>query len=235
MKVAVPAPGAFAVAFDGPEELEAEWRHSLGAGGLRVETNARLAPFTPVTLTLRVGDGPAVTVKATVVAPLPGGLALALEGKPEELKERLLAAPPPGGAPEKDESLWDRLRSLTHVEKLMLAQKADRTERAVLLQDSDPQVLLYLLKNPRIGVEEVVRIAKSHLLQYATAEIIVKTPQWYANPDVKAALVHNTRVPLAMALRILPTLPESELKAIARGAATSQMLKQAALKLVIKG
>ena len=117
----------------------------------------------------------------------------------------------------------------------MLAQKADRTERAVLLQDSDPQVLLYLLKNPRIGVEEVVRIAKSHLLQYTTAEIILKTPQWSANQDVKAALVHNARVPLAMALRILPTLAESELKAIARGAATSQMLKQAALKLVIKG
>ena len=231
----MPAARAFAVLFEGAEELESEWRHSLGAGGLRVETAAALAPFTAVSVTLRVGDGPEVSVNATVVAPLPGALALSLEGKPDALRERLLAAPAEPDADGKSEPLWDRLRSLTHVEKLMLAQKADRTERAVLLQDSDPQVLLYLLKNPRIGVEEVVRIAKSHLLQYTTAEIIIKTPQWYANPDVKAALVHNARVPLAMALRILPTLPESELKAIARGAATSQPLKQAALKLVIKG
>ncbi|HKC25208.1 MAG TPA: hypothetical protein VKF32_10725, partial [Thermoanaerobaculia bacterium] len=105
---------------------------------------------------------------------------------------------------------------------------------AVLLQDSDPQVLLFLLKNPRIGVEEVVRISKSHLLSYTAAEIILKTPQWFANGDVRAALVHNPRLPVAMAIRILPTLPESEIKAIARGAATSQPLKQAALRLVIK-
>jgi hypothetical protein len=234
MKVTMPGARAFAVTFEDVGELEAEWRHSLGAGGLRVETSAALPPFTAVSLALRVADGPEVSVKATVVSPLPGGLALSLEGKPEELKERLLVPPPPT-EDGKAEPLWDRLRSLTHVEKLMLAQKADRTERAVLLQDSDPQVLLYLLKNPRIGVEEVVRIAKSHLLQYTTAEIIIKTPQWYANPDVKAALVHNARLPLAMALRILPTLPESEIKAIARGAATSQPLKQAALKLVIRG
>lgn len=228
-------PGAreFSVAFDGPEELEAEWTHSLSAGGLRIATSSTLPPFTRVGLTLRVGAGAEVAVPATVVAPMPGGLALSLEGKPEELKERLLAAAA-GEEEPREGPLWERLRALGHVEKLMLAQKADRAERAVLLQDSDPQVLLYLLKNPRIGVEEVVRVAKSHLLQYTTAEIILKTPQWAANNDVKAALVHNARLPLAMALRILPSLPEAEIRAIARGAATSQPLKQAALKLVIK-
>ncbi len=79
-----------------------------------------------------------------------------------------------------------------------------------------------------------MRISKSHLLSYTAAEIILKTPQWFANGDVRAALVHNPRLPVAMAIRILPTLPESEIKAIARGAATSQPLKQAALRLVIK-
>jgi hypothetical protein len=233
MKVSMPGARDFAVAFDGPEELEAEWTHSLSAGGLRIETSSTLPPFTKVGLTLRVSGGPEVAVPAMVVAPMPGGLALSLEGKPEELKERLLA-PGAGEDAPKEGPLWERLRGLNHVEKLMLAQKADRAERAVLLQDSDPQVLLYLLKNPRIGVEEVVRVAKSHLLQYTTAEIILKTPQWAANNDVKAALVHNARLPLAMALRILPNLPDAEIRAIARGAATSQPLKQAALKLVIK-
>jgi hypothetical protein len=232
MKISIPGARAFSVVFDGPEELEAEWRHSLAAGGLRVETTSTLPPFTQITLTLRVGNGPDVAVSATVVAPLPGALALSLEGKPDDLKERLLGTG--AEAEEKEAPIWDRLRALGHVEKLMLAQKADRQERAVLLQDSDPQVLLYLLKNPRIGVEEVVRIAKSHLLSFTTAEIILKTPQWFANGDVRAALVHNPRLPVAMAIRLLPTLPESEIKAIARGAATSQPLKQAALKLVIK-
>jgi hypothetical protein len=244
----VPEPVRFTRVFADRAELETEWQRSLAAGGLFVETTQKVAPFTPISLSLRLADGPEVTVRGSVAAPLPGGVALSLEGKPEELRARLLAPPaaalaevarepetePAGDAAEKPENIWDRLRSLSHVEKVMLAAKADRSERAVLLQDSDPQVLFYLLRNPRIGVEEVVRVAKSHLLAFATAELIMKTPQWFANQDVKAALVHNPRLPTAMALRILPTLPESEIKTIAKGSAVSQTLKQAALRLIIK-
>jgi hypothetical protein len=79
-------------------------------------------------------------------------------------------------------------------------------------------------------VDEVVRVAKSAYLTYQTAELILKTAQWASNVEVKTALVHNPKTPPAFALRILPTLPEAEVKAIARGAATSMALKQAALK-----
>jgi len=91
-------------------------------------------------------------------------------------------------------------------------------------------VLYSLLKNPRITVDEVVRIAKSAYLVYQTAELILKTSQWAANLDVRVALVHNPKTPPAFALRIVATLPEAEVKPIARGAATSMALKQAALK-----
>ncbi len=61
------------------------------------------------------------------------------------------------------------------------------------------------------------------------AELILKTSHWIANQDVRVALVHNPKTPPAFALRLLPTLPESELRVIARGAATSMALKTAAL------
>jgi hypothetical protein len=128
------------------------------------------------------------------------------------------------------QSVWDRLRSLTRVEKLLLAAKADRVERAVLAQDSDPQVLYTLLKNPRLTADEVIRIAKSPFLTFQTAESIVKSTQWFSNLEVRVALVHNAKTPPAFALRILQTLPESEVRTISRGAATSMALKVAALK-----
>ena len=103
------------------------------------------------------------------------------------------------------------------------------------MQDPDPQVLYALLKNPRLTVDEVVRVAKSSYLTYQTAELILKTTQWAANVEVRTALVHNPKTPTAFALRILPTLPEAEVKAIARGAATSMALKQAALKRLQSG
>ena len=53
------------------------------------------------------------------------------------------------------QSTADRIRSLTRNERMLLAPKADRAERAFLVQDSDPQVLYSLLRNPRITIEEV--------------------------------------------------------------------------------
>jgi hypothetical protein len=116
------------------------------------------------------------------------------------------------------------------MEKLFLAAKADRIERAILAQDNDPQVLFTLLKNPRLTADEVIRIAKSPFLTFQTAEAIVKSTQWLSNLEVRVALVHNAKTPQAFAMRLLHTLPESEVRAISRGAATSMALKVAALK-----
>ena len=58
----------------------------------------------------------------------------------------------------------------------------------------------------------------------------MKSTQWLSNVEVRVALVHNAKTPVAFALRLLATLPESEVRTISHGAATSMALKQAALK-----
>jgi len=231
MKAARTGPGRYLVEFETEEELREEHQTSLAHGGLRLPAVEKPALFSKVEVVLRGPHGAEVSVTGTVVAPLPDGVALAIEGDAEAILEAVLAAP--AAEPdldERDRSNWDRLRALSRTEKLLLAPKADRTERLVFVLDHDPQVLYSLLKNPRITVDEVVRIAKSAYLVYQTAELILKTSQWAANSDVRVALVHNPKTPPLFALRILPTLPEGEVKVIARGAATSMALKQAALK-----
>ncbi|MEO8197351.1 MAG: hypothetical protein ABI689_11595 [Thermoanaerobaculia bacterium] len=234
-------PAAFRVEFDSPAELAAIERASLGVGGLLVPSSAELPPDTRLALTLQVSGGVEVAAAARVVAALPGALALHLEGNPTELVRALLAPPPAAAESAKVEegqledetaavSLWERLRRLTPPQKMMLAGKADRFERAILVQDSDPQVLFALLKNPRLATDEVLRVAKSSFLSFQAAELILKTQPWFANLDVRVALVRNPKLPLPFALRILPTLPDSEVRPIAKGAATSMALKQAALK-----
>lgn len=236
-------PASFTVEFESAAELEAEARTNLSAGGLRLPTREKLPLFSRLALLLRLSGGGEASAAATVVAPLPDGFALHVEGDAAALAAALLAAPDapgaevPGEAGDSEageavvrESVWDRLRSLTRVEKLILAAKADRVERMVLAQDSDPQVLYSLLKNPRLTADEVIRIAKSPFLTFQTAEAMMKSTQWFSNLEVRVALVHNAKTPPAFALRILPTLPESEVRNISRGAATSMALKVAALK-----
>lgn len=239
---------AFRVEFDTAEEVRAVERTSLGVGGLLLASSQSLSPESLVALTLCVVGGPEVAVAARVVGEIPGAVALHLEGDPAEILRALLAPPPsasptsssvPEAAAERSEggdeeaakvSLWERLRRMTPPQRMLLASKADRMERAILVQDSDPQVLFALLKNPRIGIDEVLRVAKSSFLSFQAAELVLKTNPWFANLDVRVAMIHNPKLPMPFALRILPTLPDNEVRIISRGAATSMPLKQAALR-----
>ena len=235
MNVQRSAAAEFIAEFESEQELRDEHSTNLSFGALRLPTAESVALHTALLVTLRGPWAGEIAVPATVVAVLPDGIALAVEGNPDEILARLLVRPAVDTpaeeevAPEKSQNTWDRIRALSQMEKILLAVKADRTERALLLQDNDPRELLSILRNPRLTVEEVARLAKSSFLTYQIADVIMKTGQWMASLDVRLALIHNAKTPQAFSLRILPTLPDSEVKAIAR-AGTSMALKQAALK-----
>ncbi len=235
MNVQRTATAAFTAEFDSEQELRDEHRANLSFGALRLPTAESVALHTALMVTLRGPWAAEIDLRATVIAVLADGIALAVEGNPDEILDRLLARPSVDTTPEEDQppeksqNTWDRVRGLSQMEKILLAVKADRTERALLLQDNDPRVLLSILRNPRLTVDEVVRLAKSSFLTYQIAEAIMKLAQWMANLDVRLGLIHNPKTPQAFSLRILPTLPDSEIKTIAR-AGTSMALKQAALR-----
>ena len=227
MKVTRTASAAFTAAFESEEELREEFRTNLMFGALALPTSEAIASDTTLLVTLCGPSGAEAIVKATVVGAWEGKVALSVEGNPEELLQRL-------SAPEEkqqQQNAWDRLRGLSQMEKILLAVKADRSERAILAQDNDPRVLLSLLRNPRLTVDEVTRIAKSSFLTFQIADVIMKASQWYGNQDIRVALINNPKTPPAFAMRILPTLPVAEVRNIARGG-TNMALKTAALRIL---
>jgi hypothetical protein len=241
MKVERTGPSAFVVDFDDEAELRAEQQANFAAGGLYLKTPEVLAPFAEIDVRLRLPGRGETTVKARVVGTLPQALALQIQGACTGILPALLTLPvpaAPASAVDSAESaegvnpddLWKRVQAMTPPQKMRLAPKADRATRALLLLDSEPMLLFALLKNPRLGAEEVVRIAKSPSLGFQAAELILKTQPWNGNTDVLVALIHNPKLPLHLGLRILPMLPNKEVRVISKGAATSAGLKQAALR-----
>ncbi len=224
MRVERTADAVFIAEFESEEELREEHRLNLSQGALRLPTAETVPLHATLLITLRGPSGGETQVRGTAVAALPDAIALAIDGNGDEILQRLLAH-----AGEKNQNAWDRIRALSQMEKILLAVKADRSERALLLQDNDPRVLLSLLRNPRLTVEEVARMAKSSFLTYQIAEVIMKACQWMSSLDVRLGLIHNPKTPPAFALRILPTLPDADVRAIAR-AGTNMALKQAALR-----
>jgi len=246
MRVTRTAAAAFTAELESEQELRDEHRLNLSMGALRLPTAERVPMHTTLLVTLRGPWGGETFVRATVVAALPDGIALAVDGNADERLQRLLERPAgiagepsaPDAAesepasddtPEKRQNSWDRIRALSQMEKILLAVKADRTERALLLQDNDPRVLLSLLRNPRLTIDEVARLARSSFLNYQIADVLMKTSQWMGNLDVRLGLVHNPKTPPAFSLRLLPTLPDAEVRTIARQG-TNMALKQAALR-----
>lgn len=235
-------PAAFTLQFESDEELRQEHESNLAHGALRLPTGEEVPLHATLAVTLRGPWGGEAAVRGTVVARMDGALALGVDGYDDAARAALESGrerdgeravddegDAPGGDAARGRTAWDRIRGLSQMEKILLAVKAERSERALMLQDNDPRVLLSLLRNPRITIEEVARMTRSPFLTYQVAEAIMKSAQWMASPEVKVGLVNNPKTPQAFALRILPLLPDNEVRAVARNG-TSMALKQAALR-----
>ena len=171
MKITKESTDSFAVEFESDEELRHEFEANLSAGGLFLSSSERPAEMSTIQLNLRLIGGGSFATGATVVRLFEGGFAVSIDANPPEVLASLTSRPEATteSASGKQTSVWDRIRAMAYAEKMILAGKADRTERAVLIQDNDPQILYYLLKNPRITTEEGLRIARMTSISAAVA------------------------------------------------------------------
>lgn len=128
-------------------------------------------------------------------------------------------------------SLFERLRVLSIAEKMHLALSGSRDERMALMRDGAKPVHLFVLKNPRLGLDEVQYAAKLATLSPDALKYIADHRDWGQNPGVCAALVRNHRVPVPTAIRLLDRIALSELRAIAKGGARDQIVQAAKKRL----
>ena len=137
------------------------------------------------------------------------------------------------GQPERHAPI-DELRAMPRPQKFILATKADRATRALLMRDVDPQVLFFLCKNPRITVAEVIEIAKLGTINASVADLIAMSAQWVQSEQVRLNLVQNPKTATPTALRLLGGLHLKHLQAMAKSWNVKPQIKQAALKLVLE-
>lgn len=121
-----------------------------------------------------------------------------------------------------------RILDLPVPQKIELAQTGEREVRTVLITDSNAQVREAVLTSPRITAVEIVAFAKSPKLEGDLLRRIAANVQWLKNYQVRLALVNNPRTPLPIALKLVPTLLDADLKQLAKNAEASEELVVAA-------
>ncbi len=222
----------------------------LVAGGVFVSDVLALGE--ECALVLRNGDQQLELFARCVYVDPAKGSGLQLAGCDADMKQQIIAfasgmfassAPPEGApAPAATEpvtperklalNMHERLRGLTLVQQLKIAQHGEVSERIVLERMYGKNVWEALLRNQRLTGPEVARIARMGALPRPMIELILGNGAWLQIPEVRRALLSNPRLGVDQILRVLRLLPRHELKLAGMQTAYPFAVRDAAKKLI---
>jgi hypothetical protein len=200
----------------------------------------------------------AATARATLDA-LPGpALAafLARSDVPAEMREFFAArgvSPAAAAAAGADEPLIDtqpdaeaddaantggadpkNLSALPIIDKIKLAMKGTREQRAQLVRDPNRIVAAAVLSSPKLAEVEVEAFTRMGTVSEEVLRIIGSNRGWLKNYSIVFGLVRNPKTPPAMSMHLLHRLIERDVKLIVMDRNVPEALRMAARKMVVK-
>ena len=130
------------------------------------------------------------------------------------LQENPVSSSPTVSVEEKREpakSVAEQIRELTITEKAMLAMKANAAERRVLMQDLNPKIQEFLLRNPQLTEPEIAWLAKNPMSAIPTLLTIIQHKGWMSKDTVRQGILTNPKTPAHILLDKIPTLSAGDL------------------------
>jgi hypothetical protein len=172
------------------------------------------------------GIQPAAVAAQTADAPL-------VETVPDEL----LLAPLPVDeeVPEGQvrESTVQKVAGLNVAQRMTLAMKGSREERAVLIRDPNKIVAVAVLSSPKLTETEVESIAKMANVSDEILRMIGFSRAWTKNYAIVHALVRNPKTPVALSMNFLSRLSDKDLRNLSTNRNVPDVLRTSARKRVV--
>ena len=160
-----------------------------------------------------------------------------------DLLERAEQLPPdePSSVPlteadKKDErttALWTQLGFMTVAEKVRLAFKGDRMIRMLLVRDRNKLVCSAVMRNPRMGEQEVEAIAGMRNVDDEVLRILGTRRQWMGKYNILLALVRNPKAPVGVVLPFINRLTLRDLKGLKDDKGVPQVVRETARKIYL--
>ncbi len=130
-------------------------------------------------------------------------------------------------------TLVERLKQMTILDKIKLALVSAKEVRQALFRDPAAHVLLpYLLKNQRITLDEVTRIAGDATASFEAIRMISVNTNWMRDTVVRGKIIRNPKTNIDTAIRYLKQLPPGEMRAIADSTSVRGALQKAARQIL---
>lgn len=144
------------------------------------------------------------------------------------------AAPADEAAPADDEAS-PVLSSLPIVERMKLAMKGTRSQRAQLIRDSNKLVAAAVLSSPKLTSAEVEAFSKMANVTEEVLRAIAMNRSWMKNYGVVAGLTRNPKTPPAISMQIVQRLNDKDMKMLSMDRNVPEAVRLVARKYVVKG
>jgi hypothetical protein len=133
-----------------------------------------------------------------------------------------------------DEHDSQLLSALPIIERMKLAMKGSRSQRAQLIRDSNKLVAAAVLSSPKLTEVEVEAFAKMANVAEEVLRTIAMNRTWTKNYGVIAGLAKNPKTPPAIAMNLLQRLNERDLKMLTVDRNVPEAVRLAARRLTVK-
>jgi len=128
--------------------------------------------------------------------------------------------------------LHEKASNLTLGEKMSLARIAPRPLIPLLRGESEPKVIVELLRNPNLIEDDIVTMINHQLTPSVVLATIGRDYKWKVRYPIRLALVRNDRTPLPVALGFLSSLRKPDLKAVGSAPKTPELIRCAADRIL---
>lgn len=231
--------------FDAIPDVEGFFAEVKEQTGFFLQLDQELKQYQKLTFTATAPPRFEFSFEAEVLQVFPGpngcGTAFRLlwqPGKSQELDDRLKGRSGEAGVTQEEhaavQSPLFKIKSMNPSERFILATKASRTERQILLRDTSPQVLLGLLSHPRLETKEVLELVKSAHATGAMMDRVAGNRKWMSNPEVQLAIVKSNKTSPPVAIKLLETLRVPDLRQMAKSSSVREQVRRAALRVYLK-
>ena len=144
------------------------------------------------------------------------------------------AAPEPEKpAEENAQSTLQRIAAMTVAQRIGLAMKGSREERAILIRDPNKLVSVAVLSSPKMSEPEVESIAKMASISEEILRIIANTRGWMKRYGIVLALARNPKTPVAISMNLLSRLTEKDVRAISTDRNVPEVLRITARQKIV--
>src|SRR5262245_26625111 len=162
----------------------------------------------------------------------PGESAGAAADMDEPLLDTLSEIP---DAPDGEDPEHKPLSSYSVLERMKLAIKGTREQRATLVRDTNRLVAAAVLSSPKLNEAEVEAFTKMGNVSEDTMRTIGMNRGWLKNYGILAGVCRHPKTPPAISMQLLHRMNERDLKALTTDRNVQEGLRQLAKKILSKG